>query len=80
MKEDDKAHLESIRRGIWAVLAVLLLMFGFDQTPIGRSEPGALIAIVGLVIGILMVTYSVGAMSCRFLLKLKKMADEDNNA
>jgi hypothetical protein len=80
MKEESSAHLESIRRGIWAILGVLLLIFGFDHTPVGRSELGAVIAILGLATGILMITYAIGAMAFRFLIKLKEMADDDKNA
>lgn len=79
MKEEGNAHLASIRKGIWAILAVLLLMFGYDHTPVGRSELGAVIAVVGFVTGILMITFAIGAIVFRFLLKLKKMADDDKN-
>ncbi len=80
MKEEGIAHLESIRRGIWVILGMQLLMFGFNHTQIARSEPGEVIAILGLVTGIIMITYAVASMVFRFLMKLKKMADDDKNS
>ena len=79
MKEGSHAQLESIRRGIWAILGVLLLMFGFDHTPIKGSELGGVIAMLGLVAGILVIAFTVGSLVFRFLMKLKRIADAENN-
>jgi ABC-type arginine transport system permease subunit len=79
MKEESNAQLESIRRGVWAILGVLLLMFGFDNTPIRRSELGDMIAMIGLVAGILMISFALGAMVFRFLVALKQIADGEKN-
>lgn len=79
MKKEGDAQLASIRRGLWSILGVLLLMFGFDHTPIGDSRPGALIAILGLVTGILLIAFVVGATVFRFLMRLKEMADGEEN-
>jgi hypothetical protein len=54
-------------------------MFGFDNTPIKGSEFGGVIAMIGLVTGILMITFAVGAMVFRFLMRLKQIADGEKN-
>lgn len=47
------------RKGIWALLGMLLLMLGFDHAPIGESEAGSLIAILGLVAGMLIIAFAM---------------------
>lgn len=75
MKTDHNAQLGSIRRVLWLILGVLLLMFGYDHTPIGKSEQGALMPILALVTGVGIILLIVGRMVFRFLMGLKNIAD-----
>jgi cytochrome b561 len=75
MKTDHNAQLGSIRRVLWLILGVLLLMFGYDHTPIGKAEQGALLPILALMFGIGIILLIVGRMVLRFLMGLKNIAD-----
>jgi hypothetical protein len=78
MKEDNDAHLTSIRNGVWVIVGVILLIFGYENTSIGKTEVGSTIAIIGLIAGILMITYVIGRILIRLLILIKKVADEEN--
>lgn len=80
MNEEYISHLASIRRGIWAILSVLLLMLGYDHTPFGKSELGATIAFIGLITGIIMIISAIVVMVFQFLMKLKDIADGEDNS
>jgi hypothetical protein len=75
MKAEHNTQLESILRVLWLILGVLLLLFGYDHTPFGKSEQGALFAVVGLISGIGIFVFIVGRMIFGFLKALKEMAD-----
>ena len=79
MKTDHNAQLSSIRRVLWLILGVLLLMFGYDHTPFGKIEQSALFALLGLIAGFGIIVSVVGRMIFRFLMSLKEMADGEGN-
>jgi hypothetical protein len=79
MKKESDAKLDSIQRTLRAILGVLLLMFGYDHTPIGKSEVGASLAIIGLMVGLLIITGTLLGMVFRALDNLRKATDGDEN-
>jgi hypothetical protein len=80
MKDNSDAHLLSIRRGIWAILGVLLLFLGHDHTSVRDTEVGSAIQIIALITGIIIIAYAIGAIVCRFLVTLMKAANSENKS
>jgi Na+/melibiose symporter-like transporter len=78
VKTSQDSKLESIRDGIWSICGILLLMFGYSNTAIGRSDAGFVIAVLGLIAGIFVTGYVILACVFRSLKRLKEIAEEED--